>query len=76
MGTSVVVRPMWREGWTAVLRIRFDADILSPADVANLIMRVGEQVGIGEGRPDSKMSCGVGWGTFEIVNEDQKKEVA
>jgi hypothetical protein len=28
--------------------------------------RVGAQVGIGEGRPDSKNSTGMGWGTFEI----------
>jgi hypothetical protein len=37
-------------------------------DISNLLMRVGLQVGLGEGRPDSKKSAGMGWGTFEISN--------
>lgn len=53
--------------WAAVLRIRYDAGILTQSDVANLVMRSGMQVGIGEGRPDSKQSAGVGNGLFEIV---------
>lgn len=60
-------RPMWKE-WSAKVRIKFDTDMLSVTDVANLLMRVGYQVGIGEGRNDSKDSAGVGWGHFEIVN--------
>jgi hypothetical protein len=32
---------------------------------------VGRQVGIGEGRPDSRNSCGMGWGLFEIVNRKE-----
>lgn len=59
-------RPMYRS-WSADLRIRFDAGMLSAADVVNLIARVGMQVGIGEGRPDSKDSAGLGFGLFEIV---------
>lgn len=59
-------RPMYRE-WSAKLRIRFDAGMLTSDDVVNLIARVGLQVGIGEGRPDSKMSAGLGFGLFEIV---------
>lgn len=62
-------RPMWAPGWEAEVRIRFDADMFTLADVANLMMRVGAQVGILEGRPDSKNSTGQGWGTFELVNE-------
>ena len=58
-------RPMYRE-WAAVLRIRYDAGMLSSSDVVNLISRVGLQVGIGEGRPDSKASAGLGFGLFEI----------
>jgi len=34
----------------------------------NLLHRAGLQVGIMEGRPDSKDSCGCGWGTFKIAN--------
>lgn len=62
-------RAMWRPGWEAKLIIRFDADQFTSQDVANLLMRVGMQVGIGEGRPDSKKSAGMGWGTFEVINE-------
>lgn len=64
---SIAIRPMWRE-WSAKLRVRFDADQFSITDVTNLLSRAGLQVGIGEGRPDSKKSHGMGWGTFEIVN--------
>jgi hypothetical protein len=52
--------------WAAVLTIRHDADILTATDVVNLMMRVGVQVGIGEGRPDSKQSAGQGNGLFTI----------
>lgn len=58
-------RPMYRE-WGALLRIRYDAGMLSAADVTNLVVRVGLQVGIGEGRPDSKASAGLGYGLFAV----------
>ena len=61
-------RPMYKT-WAATLRIRYDAGMLTATDVTNLIARVGMQVGIGEGRPDSKMSAGLGYGLFEIVNK-------
>lgn len=64
----VCVRPIYDE-WNAIVRIRYDADQFTVGDVANLLARVGEQVGIGEGRPDSKNSPGMGWGTFRIGNE-------
>lgn len=59
-------RPMWKEGWESVVTIRFDADQFTLEDVTNLLARMGEQVGIGAGRPDSKDSAGMGWGTFKI----------
>jgi hypothetical protein len=64
----LTIRPMYRE-WSANLRIKFDADQFSVMDVTNLLARVGEQVAFGEGRHDSKNSAGMGWGTFEIVND-------
>ena len=67
-------RPMYRE-WAARLRIRFDSDQFTAQDVYNLVSRVGWQVGIGAGRPDSKASAGCGFGTFEIVPNDKEKEV-
>lgn len=62
---DIRVRPMWRE-WGAKVRIRYDTDQFTAQDVANLMSRVGLQVGIGEGRPDSRESAGLGWGTFEL----------
>jgi len=62
-------RPMWDAGWEADVRVRFDLDQFSLQDVTNLMVRVGMQVGIGEGRPDSKKSAGMGWGMFEVVGK-------
>lgn len=59
-------RPMYRQ-WAAALKIRYDAGMLTQNDVVNLIARVGLQVGIGEGRPDSKASPGLGLGLFDVV---------
>ena len=59
-------RPMYRD-WSAELKIQFDAGMLSSSDVINLINRVGQQVGIGEGRPDSKQSAGLGFGLFRLI---------
>lgn len=52
--------------WSATLRIKYDNGILTDQDIVNLIARVGMQVGIGEGRPDSKASAGLGYGLFSI----------
>lgn len=52
--------------WSANLKVRYDGDQFSADDVCNLLSRVGAQVGIGEGRPDSKASAGMGWGTFNL----------
>lgn len=73
MSTDISVRPMWKK-WGAELRIRFDADMFTKTDVLNLLYRVGCQLGICEGRPSSKKSCGMGWGTFDIVNSREEIE--
>jgi hypothetical protein len=61
----VTVRAAYHK-WSAKIRIRWDNDQFSLQDVTNLLARVGAQVGIGEGRPDSKNSAGLGWGLFII----------
>lgn len=66
-GVDIRARPMW-EQWAANVRVRWDSDQFSAEDVVNLMSRVGMQVGIGEGRPDSKNSAGLGWGLFEVVS--------
>lgn len=64
-------RPCY-DKWEATLNLRYDSDQFSDTDIANLVTRVGMQVGIGEGRPDSKNSAGMGWGTFEIKLKKKK----
>jgi len=60
-------RAMWDPGWEAKVTIKWDADQFTLNDVSNLLMRAGVQVGILEGRPSSKDSCGMNWGTFEAL---------
>jgi hypothetical protein len=62
---DIRVRPMWRE-WGCTLRLTYDGDQFTKSDVVNLMTRVGVQVGVGEGRPFSKSSCGLGFGTFKV----------
>lgn len=56
-------RAIWSE-WATTIRIEFDGDMFKVEDVINLLDRIGTQVGIGEGRADSKKSAGMGWGSF------------
>lgn len=58
-------RPLWRT-WGADVRITYDGDQFTATDVVNLLMRAGLQVGVGEGRPDSKKSAGMGYGLFTV----------
>lgn len=67
---DIRVRPMWRE-WGVRVRIRYDEDQFTASDVANLLTRAGVQVGLGEGRPFSKQSNGLGYGTFEIIRAEE-----
>jgi hypothetical protein len=65
---DISCRARWEE-WAINLKIEFDEDMFSPTDIANLLMRVGRQVGIGAGRPFSKTSCGQDWGRFELADQ-------
>lgn len=64
---DIRVRPLWRE-WSADVRVRFDEDQFTASDVVNLLSRAGQQVGIGEGRPFSRQSNGLGFGLFTVEN--------
>ena len=66
-------RPMWDPGWEALVRITFDEDQFSLTDVSNLLNRVGRQVGLGEGRADSRSSVGMGWGSFSLGTTEETK---
>ena len=67
-GVDIRVRPMWRE-WSCALRVQFDPDQFSLPDVTNLLLRAGQQVGVGEGRNDSRNCAGIGFGKFGIGNK-------
>lgn len=71
----VTVRAAYHN-WKAKVRIRWDEDQFTLADISNLLSRVGMQVGIGEGRPDSKNSAGMGWGLFEIAKTVSDEKAA
>lgn len=64
-GVDIRIRAMFKE-WKAKVKVRFDADQFAVADVVNLFCRIGEQIGIGEGRFDSRESAGIGWGCFRV----------
>lgn len=55
--------------WRATVRVTFDADMFRAEDIINLFARIGLQVGIGDGRPDSTNSAGMGWGTFRLTGD-------
>lgn len=67
-------RAQWM-AWSCNLRIKYDADQFKLSDVVNLLTRIGTQVGVGEGRPDSKKSCGCGWGTFRLDGDATVEEI-
>jgi hypothetical protein len=65
---DVRARPMYRAGWEAILSLEWDGDQFGASDVLNLAARAGLQGGIGEGRPDSPKSNGLGYGTWRLVD--------
>lgn len=66
----VTIRAAYHD-WKAKVRIRWDADQFTLDDVTNLLVRVGMQVGLCEGRPDSKNSAGMGWGLFQVEQSNE-----
>ena len=65
----VTVRAAFHD-WSADVRLRWDADQFTLQDVTSLLCRAGMQVGVGEGRPDSKNSAGMGWGLFTVESPE------
>lgn len=51
--------------WHAVLSIQYDAGVINPAQIANLLNHAGFSVGIGEWRPERNGQ----FGRFRVVNE-------
>ena len=66
--TDILVRPQWMQ-WSCKIKVKWDEDQFSAQDVSNLLMRAGEQVGVGAGRPFSAETAGLGFGTFKISDD-------
>lgn len=49
--------------WSATLEIRYDADFIGPDQIAYLLNKAGNAVGVGEDRPEKK---GGSWGMFQV----------
>ena len=62
---DIRIRAIFKE-WSCSPRVRYDADLFKTADIVNLMYRAGQQVGVGEGRPDSRESAGMGFGLFTV----------
>jgi hypothetical protein len=62
---DISIRPAYHD-WAMDIRLSWDADQFTLQDVINLMLRVGLQVGLCEGRPSSPNSGGMGWGLFRI----------
>lgn len=70
--TDIAVRAKYMN-WYVCLNIGYDADMFTQADLGNLLIRAGLQVGVGEGRPASSTSAGMGWGMFEVCDAEESK---
>ena len=58
-----IMRPQFKN-WTAVLRIRYDADLISLEQLLNLVNKTGVRRGIGGWRPEK----GGIYGQYEVVS--------
>ena len=68
MGTADIRYRGEFRNWSANLRVRVNANILSPEHIVNLFELAGHHVGVGEGRPGAPKTS-MDWGMF-TVNED------
>ena len=64
---DVRIRAMWDPGWEAVVRMKWFNNQMEAQSVLNLLSHLGI-TGIMEGRVKPDSSCGMGWGTFEVIS--------
>lgn len=62
-----IMRPQFKN-WTAVLKIRYDADLISLEQIVNLINKTGVRRGIGGWRPEK----GGEYGQYEVVAGEKR----
>lgn len=60
-------RPYFKPGWRCSFAVMYDSGTLSKDDVVELLTRAGMNVGIGDGRPLSPCSPGLGYGRWKVV---------
>lgn len=53
--------------WSSTFLVRVDPRVLDAQGLRELLEVAGRHVGLGEGRPGSPRSPGLGWGRFEVV---------
>lgn len=68
MGTADIRYRGELEDWQMEFLIEYDADILSPEQVLNLLQRAGFSQGLGEWRPEKNGDNG----TFEVTNTSEQ----
>lgn len=66
-------RARWPK-WRMRVRADFDGGVFTDSDITNLMVRLGTQAGVGEGRHDSKDGPGIGMGTFRLLPAEAELE--
>lgn len=69
MGTADLRYRAEYSGWHAKILVRFNANVLSPAQILNLINTAGFAVGVGEWRPEKDGQSGL----FHVATEAELK---
>ncbi len=62
-------RPRY-DRWYVNIRVRFNSNVISQAQVINLFSLAGLHCGVGEGRPNSKSNT-MDWGMFHIAQPEE-----
>lgn len=70
-GADIRYRGEFKE-WSVVIQIRFNANLVSPEQIVNLVSIAGFHVGVGEWRPSSPMKPGNN-GMFEVARKRSEK---
>jgi hypothetical protein len=67
-------RPYFHE-WAAIIPITINSNVLSVAQIINLLDVAGFACGIGDWRPSSKKNYSGNHGLFRVANEDEVKPI-
>lgn len=63
----IILRPMFKN-WFAILKIKYDADLISLEQIVNLINRAGVRRGLGAFRPEK----GGEYGQYEVIPNEKR----